>query len=268
MADFMNPAATEPGTPVNPDLDQPEQDTVSLNDLFDAGDAGSDAGEQENGVAVDEQQAENATPQPENTAPDKPLSQADFNRAFAERSADLRRQFQREHAEDLSLAQFVKEYFPGKTPEEIDGLLISAEANQLAARTGWSEDEAIEKVRARHDYMRRGSADYVDPQRLQMLQRQLESINKEKKIDFLEIIQGDPYLAEQVDSGRMDIKDAYAYHLEQKIAQNNQPPAKRRTAPPVERSATASGIPNVRDIPDPLYRKINEALSRGQKVRI
>jgi hypothetical protein len=263
MADLENFEAMEPDVPVTPELDQPDQDAVSLTDLLDAGDMEAAPGEQENG----EEQAENATPQPEAKPQEKTLTQADFNRVFAERSAELRRQFEREHEDDLSLARFVREYFPGKTVDEIDEALISAEASQLSAKTGWSVEEAIEKVRARHEYMRRGSAEYVDPQRLQTLQRQLETINREKNIDFLEIIKNDPYLAQQVDSGKMDIKDAYTYYLEQKLAQNQQAP-KRRVPPPVERSATASGIPNTTEIPDSLYHKINDMLSRGQKVRL
>ena len=270
MAESVTPGAIEPNDIMEPELDQPEDDVVSLEALLSDGESDQTTDEQENVVADDDQQqAEPDAPQSEQVDPKKPLTQADVDRIIAGRRDGFRRQFEREHADDLRLAQLVKDHFSGKTPEEIDEDLISVEATRLAAETGWTEEEATEKVRARHNYMRNGSPGYVDPKHLELLQKQLSDIKKADGIDFLEIVKEDQFLAEQVDSGRMDIKDAYIHYLKNgKTNQPARPSMPKKAPPPVEKSAAARGIPSNTPISDATFRKINEALKSGQKVRV
>lgn len=267
MADNSNTGASEPNVEFNPGLDQPDDDVVTLDALLDQEQPEAEPGEQENVEAdADQQEAESDAPQPDQKASEKVLTQADFNKAFAARSAELRRQFERERAEDFELARVVKEHFNGKSVEEIDEELMSAEARQLAAETGWDEEEALKKVRARHNYMRPGE---LDPVRLDKLRSQLNEVNKRSGLDFIAIVQADPVLSDGIESGRMDINQAYMAYLENQAHNKTAPPSKPKKAPPpIEKGATAGAMPKNGQISDEAFRKINEALQRGQKVRV
>lgn len=269
MAENETIRAIEPDDVAQPELDQPEDYAVSLNDLLDQEPTEQTEGEQENVVADDDQQeAESDAPQPTGK-PGKALTQADVDRIIAERRDGFRRQFERERSDDLELAGSVKSLFPGLTLQQIEDRLLSVEAARLAAETGWDEEEALKKVRARHEYERYNTAKPVDPQRVKMLQKQLADIQKDDGIDFLEVVKADQFLAEQVDSGRMDIKDAYIHYLKQQ--KPNAKPAvqtTKRAAPPVEKSTPAIGVPARRNITDREFKAINDALKSGRPVRV
>ncbi|MEF9975007.1 MAG: hypothetical protein RR893_13895, partial [Clostridia bacterium] len=187
-------SVTEPDVSELPELDQPDDlGTVSLDDV-----RAKEVPEGADGeIATGEARTEgDADPQP-NEAQDHPISQAEFDRIFGERARGLRRQFQKEHGDELALAELVRGAYPGMTREAIEDALLTQQAHALAEQTGWDEEEAKQKIVARRAFDRYGHAgeapELPDPH-VALLQRQLSEIKDSKGIDMLEIIDRDAFL--------------------------------------------------------------------------
>lgn len=262
---------TETDVPV---YDQPDtEDAVPLSSLLGAG----ETGEQQDGeeaTSADTTEGD-AHPQPELQRQERTYTQAEFqaefNRAFGLRADEIRQQVKREVGRevspDLELARTVRAAFPGMDRAAIEDALLQSQARELAERTGWDVAEATEKLKARRDF-ERGSAtpraEIEAEQRLQALIAQRDELNEREGIDIMSIIAADPYLSDQIDTGRMDVKDAYMHYLKHSATPAA---AKKPPAPPrVERGGGVPNAPNVRKMSDAEVMRIDAQLKRGVKV--
>lgn len=269
MAEMVNQEAIELNEIEQPEIDQPgDSDSLSLDEVLGSGETADDqTGEQPTGA---ETQAGDADPQPKQTKQGRTYTQeefqAEFDKAFSARANGLRNQFAREHREELELAAMVKRTFPGMKPEEIDDKLLTEEARSIAASTGWTEQEAKDKIKARRAYERTGRTQEESDPYLDMLQSQVDTIMARDGVDMVKVLNDDQSLAKKVDAGEMDIKDAYAHYLKSGGAK---PSAKPATKPPVvQKRAGAASTPSGRVLSDADIDRIDEQLRRGQKVRM
>lgn len=258
--EMLEAMQTEANT--EPESDQQaEVDAVSLDELNGEAEDLTETGEAATGAEESEGAAD---PQPEDE--EKPtLTQSAFDRAFGERANGLRKQFQREHHDDLMLADAVRKAYPGMTVDEIADELLTEQAKALAEETGWTQDEAKAKLKARRQFESTGKTGEpeVDPH-VEMLGKQLEEIRKREGINMLEIAQNDPYLTEQINSGAMDFKDALLYYYRNRTASEQRP----RTAPRVEKRASVAGANTAHEWNDKEIERADAALKAGRKVRL
>lgn len=271
-ADEMNAQAMEPTEPIVPELDQPEHDdSVSLEQIIGTGNAGASIGEQETGDAGNAPQStRDAAPQADAAQQKVYRTQAEFDKAFGQRAAGLRRQWERERSEDLALAGIVRQRYQGKTLAEIQESIVLEEARELALETGYSEDEAVQKVRARHAYEQRQSGE-VDHEVLDRMSRQMADFEQKYGIDLVPVMESDESLLQLVGEDG-DLRDVMLAVLAkgaataQKPAQNHDP--QRRNAPRVETSGASRTAAIARDLTDDEFEKIDAALKRGLQVRV
>ena len=233
------------------------------------------SGEQQEGApAVQTANAGDASPQPAGNKQEKVLTQVDFDRAFGERAAGLRRQWEREHAEELAMARMIRQRYQGKSYSEIEESLIADEAKALALDAGYSDEEALQKVRARRAYERQSSGD-VDPALLAGMAKQMDEFQTRYGIDLQAEIEADQSLIEAIgDDG--DMKDLMIAVLAKKGAPakpvNVQQPTNTTTqkpnAPRVETAGPARSAQAARTLTDAEVERIDRELSQGRYVRI
>ena len=274
LVEKMTPESAEVPTETDaPVYDQPDaEDAVPLSSLLGT----SEPDEQQDGEeATGEDTSEgNAHPQPEPQPKERTYTQAEFqaefNRAFGLRADEIRQQVKREVGRevspDLELARAVKAAFPGMDRAAIEDAILQNQARELAEKTGWDIAEATNKLKARRDF-ERGSvtprAKIEAEQRLQALYAQRDELNEREGIDIVSIISADPYLSDQIDTGRMDLKDAYLHYLKH----NKNIATKKPPVPPrVEKRGGAPSAPNVRKMSDAEVMRIDAQLKRGVKV--
>jgi len=279
MAEINEPinAATEPTETVPMELDQPdEQDEVSLAELLGEEAPAEPVGEQQSGETVAQAaEAGAANPQPTEKKQEKLLTQADFDRVFGERAAGLRRQWEREHAEDLAVAKMIRHRYQGKSLAEIEDALIADEAKALALDAGYSDEEALQKVRARHAYERK-SGDDVDPVLLANMAKQMDEFQARYGYDLQAEIEADQSLLDVVgDDG--DLKDVMIAVLAKKAknpatkpvnAPPPQQPVQKANVPRVEQGGPAPSAQSARSLTDADIDRIDEQLHRGRYVRV
>lgn len=261
---------TETDVPV---YDQPDtEDSVPLSSLLGTGEPSEQqTGEETTSESNSEGDAHpQPEPQPQARTYTQEEFQAEFNKAFGRRADEIRQQARREIGRevspDLELARLVKAAFPGMDSAAIENTLLQNQARELAEKTGWSLDEATSKIKARREF-ERGSpttpTDIEQTPRFKLLDAQRAELNEREGIDILAIIAADPYLTEQVDTGRMDIKDAYMHYLKT----NSTTTTKKPPAPPrIEKRGSAPSTPNVRKMSDAEVMRIDAQLKRGVKV--
>jgi hypothetical protein len=268
-ADEMNMQATEPTEPVVPELDQPEHDdSVSLEQVLSGTEsATASVGEKETG---DQEPAGDAAPQADAAQEKVYRTQADFDRAFGQRAAGLRRQWERERSEDLALAGIVRQRYQGKSLADIRESLIAEEARELALETGYSEDEAVQKVQARHAYEQKQSGE-IDHVILDKMSKQMADFEQKYGIDLVPVMESDESLLNLVgDDG--DLRDVMIAVLS-KRAEGTPKPAQihepqRPNAPRVETSGASRTAAVARDLTDDEFEKIDAMLKRGVQVRV
>lgn len=227
-----------------------EVESVSLEEL---GDSGNEA-PQESAQPAEAPEPEDAA-QPEETPPE-PESVDELNQLLEQNAQTLRAQFAEENAEALALAEAVKRAFPGMTAQQVQERLLQAQAQALAEETGWSEEEALEKLKARARYEQPVAPEDAH---LTLLRSQVADVKRRTGLDMAQIIQKDEYLTQQINSKAMDVKDAYAWYLEHSL--------KRKPAP-VDTRAGAAARPASKRLSDADIKRIDEALKRGVHVRV
>lgn len=267
--------ATESTESTFTEVDQPDtRPVVSLEQIL--GDEPTKAadGQQKNGAETG-----NAAPQPAPAQETVYRTQADFDRAFGQRSAGLRKQWERENAEDFAIAKAIRSRFPGKNPAEIHEAILQEEARQLAVDTGYSEEEAVQKVRARRDYERRASLpDGVDPDILDKMAGQMADFQQKYGIDLVPVMEADESLLQLVTSDG-DLRDVMIAVLAkggstQKTAQEaakqvvSQMSQQQKSAPKVETSGAARSTSTARKMTDKEFDRINAALESGIRVAL
>lgn len=267
--------ATETTESVPMEFDQPEErDEVSLAELLGEEQPVEGQGEEQEGAPAEQTaNAGDASPQTADKKQEKLLTQADFDRAFGERAAGLRRQWEREHAEELAIARTIRQRYQGKSVAEIEEALIAEEAKTLALDAGYSDEEALQKVRARHAYERQSSNE-VDPALLAGMARQMDEFQAKYGIDLQAEIEADQSLIEAIgDDG--DMKDLMIAVLAKKGAparpagtKANHTTTQKPTAPRVETAGAAPSAQAARVLTDAEIERIDRELSQGRYVRI
>lgn len=272
-ADELNVKATEPTEPIVPELDQPEiDDSVSLEQILGTEDADTTEGQQKTGDADDAPQSiGDAAPQADESQQAVYRTQADFDKAFGQRAAGLRRQWERERSEDLALASIVRQRFQGKTLAEIRDAFVHEEARELAQETGYSDEEAVQKVQARHKY-EQAQPGNVDPVILDKMSRQMADFEEKHGIDLVPVMEADEGLLELVGEDG-DLRDVMLAVLANRPAEKQQDTAPsqeapRKTAPRVETAGATRSAAIARDLTDDEFEKIDAALKRGLQVRV
>jgi hypothetical protein len=263
--DFDLNDATEPREDEAPELDQPEDRSyVSLDQLLDGADGEvSEEGEQDSGVA-----ARSAEKPPEGFR-----TQADFDKAFGQRVAGLRKQWEREHAEELAIAETVRRRYQGKSAAEVQEAMILEEARELMVETGWSEEEAVKKVRARINFDRRaGAADDIDPETLERVAGQLQDFSDRFGIDLEAEIEKDQgllkFIGKDGDLSRVMLEVGARRGLLAGKLGTKQDKPNRPAVPTPERHGAARSASVARKLTDSDIARIDAAAQRGIHVRL
>jgi hypothetical protein len=287
VADDINlNESTEQPEGAEREIDQPSQyPTVSMESLLGEADGNPAEPKAEKGATA----AKAATPGDANPQPskgDEPVyrTQADLDRAFGQRAAQLRRQIEREHADDLAVAKAIRSRYPGKSLAEIQDAIIQDEAKELALNAGYSEEEALQKVQARRDFERRASMpDGVDPDILQKMADQMDDFGNRFGLDLQAEIEADEGLLKLISPegdmsavalellDRRSKSGAGPKNLIQQAAALRNPnsaPA-QPVAPRVERRAPAASAASAGfELTDALVAKIDAELQKGHRVTL
>lgn len=261
---------TEPTEEEDSELDQPDENSyVSLDELSDDGtdDDADDEGES------DESQKSGDADRGDGKVQEGFRTQADFDKAFGQRSAGLRRQWEREHAEELAIANAVRRRYNGKSAAEIQEAMIQDQARELAADTGYSESEALKMVRARIEYDQRASApDNVDPKVLSRLAQQMDHYQEKYGIDLQAEMEADESLlefaSEDGDLGGVMVEVMARRNAKGVTKPKESAKPNRREVPKPVTSGATRAASGARKMTDADIDRIDRAAQRGAYVRL
>jgi hypothetical protein len=263
--------ATEPMEDEGLDIDQPDDyHSMSLDELLDGGAEGE---ADEEGAPAQKQAKPGNADRGDGKNPEGFRTQADFDRAWGQRQAGMRKQFEREHAEELAIANAVRRRYQGKSAAEIQEAIILDQAKELAADTGYSEEEALRMVRARVEFDERANVpDGVDPKVLKRMSAQMDQYQTKYGIDLQAEIEADESLLEFVGEDG-DLSGAMIeVQARRKAAEAAQPnrdaQPQRRSVPKPETSGAARSASVAKQLRDSDFARIDAAVQRGLHVRI
>lgn len=267
-----------------PEIDQPDNaNSVPYDQLF-SEDAPESGAEGETGATGE---------QPENTgdADQQPpanqtvyRTQAEFDKAWGERTGSLRKQLEREHADDLAIASAVRRRYGAKSAAEIQDAMIKDEARELTERSDYTLEEAEQRVRARYDYERRSTLpDDVDPAIYDKMVTQVSDFQRDFGIDLVKAMQADPSLEKLVDENTGDLSkvglavlakrkqggQAGAQSVAQRVAAHQaqgQPQGQRPSVPKPERGGARSGANAGQMLSDKDFDKMDAIIESGRKI--
>lgn len=268
-----------------PELDHPaDANSVSYDQLFSEGTPESGA-EGEKGASDEQSEMTGAADQQPPVEQRVYRTQAEFDKAWGERTGSLRKQLEREHAEDLAIASAVRRRYGQKSAAEIQEQMIKDEARELTERSDYTLEEAEQRVRARYDYERRSSMpDDVDPAMVDSMLAQVNDFQRDWNINLVEEMQADPSLEKLVsDTGdlskvglavlakRQNGGQGGAQTVMQRVAarqaqEQGQPQGQRQTVPKPERGGARSGANTSQALSDKDFDKMDALIARGIKI--
>lgn len=260
--------ATEPNELVIPEIDQPDDRTYASLEQVLNGDLDS-LTDGSNTIGADAGTAD----QPVAEQPAKVFrSQAEFDKAFGERAAGLRKQWERENAEKFAIANAASQRYQGKSAAEIQDAMILDRAKELAADTGYSEEESLKMVRARIDFERGADApDAIDPVVYGRIEKQVADFHERYQINIAEEIDKDNTLLDRCDAETGDLTNAMLDFLAKRRAADpaqTKPNAVKPAAPVVEKTGAARSASVAFNPTDADIDRIDKQLQRGFHVRV
>lgn len=269
-----------------PELDQPDDtNSVPYDQLF-SEDAPESGAEGQTGAAGNKPETTGDADQQPPAEQTVYRTQAEFDKAWGERTGSLRKQLEREHADDLAIANAVRRRYGSKSAAEIQEQMIKDEARELTERSDYTQEEAEQRVRARYDYERRSNLpDDVDPAVYDKMVSQVNDFQRDFGIDLVKAMQADPSLEKLVDENTGDLSkvglavlakqkaggQGGAQTVLQRVAarqaqEQGQPQVQTQSVPKPERGGARSGAKAGQPLSDKDFDRMDALIARGVKI--